>query len=1194
MPLVKFDIGDGRLRSLASALRTLNRTLDRTYEQGLSDNNTISDKNLTSLQNRANTFQQELANRIDETQGELESASLHGNLKLVKKVARQMQRLVKAQDEFNQFFYESGKYQQVNNYKVSSSRAFRRDIDNSDIQEFAHDLSDLRSEIGNYANRGRILNRRWDTSAKTGVMTYERYQQYQQSYDSIQNQFDGTQDQLDQLKQRYQDMLSSYQSERDELSNKINSGNYDNADVKRRSVLDEKIINLKKYNQKVVESSVLLGRVNDDMNSVHGKIEGAKEKGSGIDILSPANSFFGILRTHREMLVRSGIVTGVAQAHRLISNGNNDILNTFDDIKTTSYQQNGNDNNVRNQLFNNSVDADLETSARYLGAFTGNNARNERLSDDDISGLVNAWGGLALYSGGTDQDALQLEQIATSTNTKGMKVTASEKLANSIQNALHNSRMSSKASEQMQALGQMYQVGARSGNFTTQDQQLMAGFQAAMAQHGSDMQGAQGAQAYSAISSSLSNTANPMAQLLFGGASPQYQSPHGHAQLIKDMQKAQSEPWRYKTAIGNMFKIASRASSNKQDQIEMVAGNLVEISGGQLTFDQAEKYAKMYKNGEFDKKHLKKLTKGNGKGNQKQYNKTGGKSLKQWQKAVNKSEIKAAHALNHFTRKLTWIMNTSWITSLASKTVASAIPIVGRSILGNLFYRHGKSVLSKSTAKATEKATTRTARNASRHTHGKAGLVAGAIAGGLALANNSSSGKIVKNHPFRTAPFSKEGRKNLRKELGAPNAEVGKHPFGTAPIISKGSNKDLKHPFSGGTPKNAKKAYLLGSTTGKSSKSNPWNLRKSSKQSSNFATEHPFSTAPILDKNSKNIFKNQFSKKIPKNASKAYLLGTIGSGQAKQVGKSHSVKGRGKEVSKHRLTHVGNVDKLNAKTRRKHKTLIKREWSLIRYLNDFWDIWLRHIKESGGGDSSDNSGDDGGSPSDPDGAISKEEFTKLAKKAAKIMHQTLSQHDIDRLYHQAFTESGVNPAQGGGYDDHDGTGLPVGLFQFKQSTWQAAQRNMPKGHNNIHSALDQIIAVLADKTWRSDIEELGEKRGWTPHGYALGGVVTHAIGGVFDQNTNSQTSQLSPDLMAQADMRSVFYRSRAHRSNYIKSVKRNKATFKVSIDTSQAQIFNKQDIINRVINDEFSAWLTQKQQQKLLDYYSNETSSQFV
>ena len=105
------------------------------------------------------------------------------------------------------------------------------------------------------------------------------------------------------------------------------------------------------------------------------------------------------------------------------------------------------------------------------------------------------------------------------------------------------------------------------------------------------------------------------------------------------------------------------------------------------------------------------------------------------------------------------------------------------------------------------------------------------------------------------------------------------------------------------------------------------------------------------------------------------------------------------------------------------------------------------------------------------------------------MHQSLSAYDIERLYHQAYTESTVNPAQGGGIDDHDGTGRPIGLFQFKWSTWNAAVRAMGGRHSNIHSAVDQIAAVLADRTWRSDIEGLGEKRGWTPHGYADGGPV---------------------------------------------------------------------------------------------------------
>lgn len=126
----------------------------------------------------------------------------------------------------------------------------------------------------------------------------------------------------------------------------------------------------------------------------------------------------------------------------------------------------------------------------------------------------------------------------------------------------------------------------------------------------------------------------------------------------------------------------------------------------------------------------------------------------------------------------------------------------------------------------------------------------------------------------------------------------------------------------------------------------------------------------------------------------------------------------------------------------------------------------------------------------PAGTMSKEAFAKAARRAAQSLGQSISSGDIDHLYWQAFTESSVNPAQNGGYDDHDGTGLPIGLFQFKRSTWNAAVRAMGGKHNNIHSAVDQIAAVLADRTWRSDFPPIGVKRGWTPHGYANGGIAT--------------------------------------------------------------------------------------------------------
>lgn len=121
------------------------------------------------------------------------------------------------------------------------------------------------------------------------------------------------------------------------------------------------------------------------------------------------------------------------------------------------------------------------------------------------------------------------------------------------------------------------------------------------------------------------------------------------------------------------------------------------------------------------------------------------------------------------------------------------------------------------------------------------------------------------------------------------------------------------------------------------------------------------------------------------------------------------------------------------------------------------------------------------------GKMSKGAFAKAAQVAAALMHQSLSASDIERLYWQAMVESTVNPAQGGGIDDHDGTGRPIGLFQFKLGTWGAAASHLPAGHSNIHSAVDQIMAVLADSTWRSDLAPIGVRRGWSPQGYANGG-----------------------------------------------------------------------------------------------------------
>lgn len=127
---------------------------------------------------------------------------------------------------------------------------------------------------------------------------------------------------------------------------------------------------------------------------------------------------------------------------------------------------------------------------------------------------------------------------------------------------------------------------------------------------------------------------------------------------------------------------------------------------------------------------------------------------------------------------------------------------------------------------------------------------------------------------------------------------------------------------------------------------------------------------------------------------------------------------------------------------------------------------------------------------DAQGYVSKEKFAQIARHAASLMHQTLSAGDIDHLYWQGFVESGDGANMGAGVDDHDGTGRPLGFYQYKKRTWNSWA--VP-GHTKIMSILDQTMAVLNDSNWRSDLAPIGVKRGWGPTGHKLfanGGIAT--------------------------------------------------------------------------------------------------------
>lgn len=1095
---VKFEIGDGKFKTAAQILKQTTKRITRLAEKGHANNNTISDKDLTNLQNVLVSIAQQFNAQKSQTQSDLENASLRGNVQQVQKLTNTYDKLVRSEQDFNQLF--SGiEYQQINSFKVTKSSAFQANAEASYVSHVTKDLTELAKDITKFRRSASILAQRWDKSAGTGVMTYERYKQYQDRLNELNNN-NSYASQVNEIRNSLNDRIKTLKATRNQLNEQIANGKGTKATVTQRSGIDEELNLLEKRSQRVQELDARLKQANSSMIKASSGINGATTN-ENLKILSPENSIGGFFRKHSSRILRMGMISAIGGMSRAWSRGNSSILGSFDNLKSATYQFGGNDKYIQNQLFGNNIGLNLTQSSRYLNAFTSGQ-KEQDLSGNKIRDLVNAWGGLATYNGATDTTTQNLEHTASDVADKGLSVSQSERLANAIQQALTNSNMSAKANEQEQALSSMYNTAFQiSGGVSASGLRNIAGFQALMASGGSSMQGQAGAQAFSGLTNTLSNINNPTAWLLWGGANPEAQSLNGRADLMEKMQQAPEKPWLYSTPIKNMLQVQSRATKDPKQLRKNVAMNLVEMSQGSLTMNQAEHLVKLQQEGKLTKKQIQKETKGKSKGGKSHYDKSGTKSIRDEQKAVNESEVKAARALNHLTKGLNHFYQKYWFSTILSGFGTGAVSQVTSSILtsaikgggiSSIFKKIAGKVTGKETAKVAEEATSKAGKGflskavsgLAKH-GGKAGMIAGGVALGATLLSGFSANADSRN--------SSSSSKNL-------------NPTGTAPATG-----------------------------------------------------------------------------------------------SKKINSSYDATDDNKQSNSDKLLHGDNsskkhesVSQLQKKAVLKHKFLVKKEWNLIDYLNTFWDVFLRKVKESGGGD--DDKG--GGDASDPDGVLSKEEFTKLAKKAARIMHTHLSQHDIDRLYHQAITESGANPAQGGGYDDHDGTGLPIGLFQFKRGTWEAAQRDMPKGHNNIHSALDQIIAVLADKTWRSDIEELGERRGWTPHGYSIGGIRTYANGGT---NTNAvakfnqKLAHSNGSSIANNDLRSIFERSLIHNSsNYIKGVKRNAPKFKVTINTTQANNFSKDDIINAVINGEFNNWLDQKKQAKLINYYQNETSGLFV
>lgn len=1082
---VKLDIGDGKLRSLASQLRRLNRQLDHLYTQGQDNNNTISNRSLTNFQNYLGAFNQATSQKKQELSDDLQQAQLSGDTRLINRIVTEIDQLVEAQKASNQFF-SSDKFRTVNSYNVSSNKTFAGNQWDKFNFEFRNDLSELSKDIGQFSNQVKILRNRWKTTTESDVITDERYKAYQNTADTLNNKLYAGQ--LNDLSQRFLDQRKALNSRRAILQRRIENGTATRDDTTERAEIDEEINHLQKYIVELRRLTVTLNRANESLSRTTQNINDATD--TGIKILPPNDSFRGLLRQHSAVIGRTALAGGIASLGLATRTGDRVILNTFDNIKSVAYNRGGNDNSVMNQLENTGYNMgyDSEQMSKYLSAYTSTSG-NDNLSNQQMNSLLSAWGGLSRYSGAREQTTQNLARIVGLTSNY-KSVSQNTSVSKAVQNEITNSGMNAKADEQQNALAGMLQIASKSaGGLTANEQKNIAGFQGLLARLGPEFQGQNGLQAYRGLVSAF-KPQDIQARMIWGAQDPTNRSQLGQAYLTEEMQKAPAHPYEYRKPIQNLLAHAATQSKSKTGQRHIAAVDLMELSGNQLTPDQAEKLVKAYQDNKLTKRKAQQIVKGSGKGQKDKYDMTSIKGRQRYYAAYRSMARKTSRDLNLLRIHLALINKTApmlpFISGFIGGMVGSLGNIGARAILHNP--REAKDI-----------------------------------------AKNGAS--AIRNIFKRT---SKGGSSVHEADNAASNLERDKTSSGARSYRGK---------------------HVAGKYRGRHAKRRRTSHRRISER----------------------------SKKI---------AGIAGIGLGLWAGTSDDTaeaSTRGSKNNKSRKNNSRNLQVMLGRIRNNRKRLWFNEWELIRHLDTFWNVWLRHVKENAG--NSKDSDDSGGDANSPEGKMSKEEFKKIAKKAAKLMHQSLSDSDIEHLYWQAFVESGVNPGQGGGVDDHDGTGLPIGLFQFKLGTWNAAQRHMPKGHNNIHSALDQIMAVLADSSWRDDLAPIGTRRGWSPHGYGNGGIHYHANGGIFSGTGSTRVSRVSNRMIN--DLRTVNQISRIRQpQNYIK-IERKAPKFTVKVTIKPSARVNKEQIINQTINDEFNNWITQKQQKQLMNYFSNETSSLF-
>ena len=777
-------LASGTAVPLHKRVKQLEREINQVYKAGINNNNTTSNKRSTNLQRDLVDALNQLKEQQDNLEGELNSTTLY-NRQAYRQLVDALDKATQGIGQINSLA-NSDKYQDIQLFNLSSSKVYQSSeyADQQQANDFVN--SELGKEVKNIVLRSTTQANRWDQSVDSGVVTYQKYQEYVSNNqytrekitdlnsqvtdqrNNIQSQIDVLSSQQDQIKG--QDSLSvddvnTLAGIREQLNNLSKSGKYLDELSNRLSQAQESVTRT----GKAIQAKTSIDNVNNTKDTNDTK--------DTIKVLPSNDSIAGYIHNHRSFLIRQAIRTALTAGPYYVSQGSNARLTTFNNIAGAMYARGGGDNSIVNTLGNNKLGMDLSESSAYLGAYTRNTGKGN-LSNKSISKLTNTWGALALTNGASNNTVVNLLGVASLTNTQGLSASDSERLADAIQNSLTNSHTSAKADSQLKALSSMYQTAATSGKLTTKDQINIAGFQSMMSKTGSSWQGSAGAQAYSGLANVSNNANNQNQQLSLWLDNKNFTgyNQSGNMVALKTAQRAKSDPYLYKTPIGNLYRTARQQTSSKSGAIAVTTQNLVTLSGNSLSYEQANSLVKLYANGKFTRANVKKQTKGKGV-NSKKYHKTGTSSIRSQQQAIQSSQIKASQSLDGLRRNLSSFTHSHPMLSAigfvgGSTLMGASDGIINAAIEGGSLATMGAGV--KSVAKSGLSVLSKMPKT------GKVGTIVGigvGIGTGLLLmsGNAKASTKDKDNKAKMTSTQSRTQSRTQNSQAYTPRKKLSKH-----------------------------------------------------------------------------------------------------------------------------------------------------------------------------------------------------------------------------------------------------------------------------------------------------------------------------------------------------------------------------------------------------------------------------------